>query len=573
MPSSKADDGHPTRAVSGPARWLPAVAGALAFAVYLVGLAPTVGGGDSAELATVIHGLGVPHPTGYPLFVLIGKGFCTLLAWGDTAWKLHLLCAIYGAFAVGLLAACAVRVGAHPALAAAAALAAGLLPASWHAATTLEVYTLHLLIQAGLLYAWLRWEGKGGRTSPWLLALLLGIGLAHHRMVLLLVPAMGLATLRHTRRWASPGRLLACAVAGLSPLLAYGYLPWAAARNPTVSWGHVVTPRLFWRHVTAADYGGIASLDLDSVPRAWRALVEAGGTEGLALLVLALAGSWFLRRQPRLARILGLALGATLLFPVAYPVVDQATFFLPSLQLAAILAAVGATRAMAGARPGWMLLPLPLVLLALGPARLAHPAGDWQDAHDSSMALLATAPTDALLFTHGPTGFAPLYALAVRGLRPDMQLVDSKLLCLGRYPESLERLRGQALPAGVDPELLTARTAVATGRPVVLLEGLSDLDWNAAGLERVDAGSHHRLVPMRKAADQGSAPSAPPTLLELTVEPGTTGPGSLASLTAHWSLPAGQVEPGLRLVAALGDEQGPLLADNGDLLVLLARVV
>src|SRR4029077_14935545 len=57
-----------------PRAWLAGViAGALAFGVYAWGAAPTVLSGDSAEMATVAAVGGVPHPTGYPTFVLIGQ--------------------------------------------------------------------------------------------------------------------------------------------------------------------------------------------------------------------------------------------------------------------------------------------------------------------------------------------------------------------------------------------------------------------------------------------------------------------------------------------------------------------
>ena len=49
------------------------------FAVYAAGACPTIYVGDSGELVTAVHLLGIPHPTGYPLYVLLGK-LWTLLA-------------------------------------------------------------------------------------------------------------------------------------------------------------------------------------------------------------------------------------------------------------------------------------------------------------------------------------------------------------------------------------------------------------------------------------------------------------------------------------------------------------
>jgi hypothetical protein len=46
---------------------------AFTFAVYAYGSCRTIYVGDSGELVTAVHGLGIPHPTGYPLYVLLGK--------------------------------------------------------------------------------------------------------------------------------------------------------------------------------------------------------------------------------------------------------------------------------------------------------------------------------------------------------------------------------------------------------------------------------------------------------------------------------------------------------------------
>src|SRR5438045_9307008 len=52
--------------------------------------------------------LGVPHPTGYPLYVLLGKLF-TLLPVGDVAYRVNLSSAVYMAGAVGVLYAIGVK--------------------------------------------------------------------------------------------------------------------------------------------------------------------------------------------------------------------------------------------------------------------------------------------------------------------------------------------------------------------------------------------------------------------------------------------------------------------------------
>jgi hypothetical protein len=46
---------------------------AVVFAIHARGAAPTIYVGDSGELVAAAATLGIPHPSGYPLYVLLGK--------------------------------------------------------------------------------------------------------------------------------------------------------------------------------------------------------------------------------------------------------------------------------------------------------------------------------------------------------------------------------------------------------------------------------------------------------------------------------------------------------------------
>jgi len=78
---------------------LAALAFFLPFAVYLKTSSPTVTFIDSGELALVCYTLGIPHPTGYPLYALLGK-LVTMLPFGSVIGRLNFLSAIFVAGAV-----------------------------------------------------------------------------------------------------------------------------------------------------------------------------------------------------------------------------------------------------------------------------------------------------------------------------------------------------------------------------------------------------------------------------------------------------------------------------------------
>ena len=95
-----------------PLGWSAGVAAA-AFIAYLA-LAPGVASeGDGGELTLALALGGVPHPTGYPIYVLLGRVFCaTLHAAGISYWyAANAWSAAGAALAVFFLHALASRLG------------------------------------------------------------------------------------------------------------------------------------------------------------------------------------------------------------------------------------------------------------------------------------------------------------------------------------------------------------------------------------------------------------------------------------------------------------------------------
>jgi len=81
-----------------------AVAFAGALALYWRTLAPGMTLVDSGELITAAHALGVAHPPGFPLYVLLAH-LATLIPLGSIAARVNFASALFGIVAVGLMAA------------------------------------------------------------------------------------------------------------------------------------------------------------------------------------------------------------------------------------------------------------------------------------------------------------------------------------------------------------------------------------------------------------------------------------------------------------------------------------
>jgi len=69
----------------------------ITLAVYVFTLAPDVTLEDSGELITAAAKFGVGHPPGYPLWTMSGFLLSHIFPFGNLAWRINLLCALFGA--------------------------------------------------------------------------------------------------------------------------------------------------------------------------------------------------------------------------------------------------------------------------------------------------------------------------------------------------------------------------------------------------------------------------------------------------------------------------------------------
>lgn len=183
-------------------------AGLVAFAVYAGTVAPSVTLLDSGEFTVAAQHFGVPHPTGYPLWVLLTWMF-TLLPLGNASWEVNLFSSVCGGLAVGLLTALtrsSLRwlmgdsLQKWSGLATTVSLSCGLLFAfsfsMWSQATIAEVYTLHALAIGAFLTALYVWLRHPDRLGFLLLAFfLLALSFSNHHLTLTMAPLPFLAVL------------------------------------------------------------------------------------------------------------------------------------------------------------------------------------------------------------------------------------------------------------------------------------------------------------------------------------------------------------------------------------------
>jgi hypothetical protein len=193
---------------------------AATFVVYAAGACPTIFVGDSGELVAAVHVLGIPHPTGYPLYVLLGKAWTLLVPIGSVAYRMSLFSAACTAVACALVYDIGRRAGWHPIAALASATLFAFGASVWGEANVQRVYALGAVFVAGataLLWSWHR-TGRD-RLLVWA-ALVCGLGATNHMFMAVYGAVASVFVIVHAPRVLRRGRLLAaCLGAGLAGLL------------------------------------------------------------------------------------------------------------------------------------------------------------------------------------------------------------------------------------------------------------------------------------------------------------------------------------------------------------------
>ena len=201
------------------------IVGVAGILLYLIRLTPGVGWYDAPEFTGVAATFGIAHPTGYPLYALIGRLFTFLSGWlAEPAVLSNLLSAVAGGATLSMITLVAwqatglLRLGPLPR---AFRIAASILPAAvlgsmalfMEQAVVAEVYTLHTLLISLLLLLGLHlvleaekplpvlgagelrdrgvtiW-GTAGWKIPLLMAFVAGVGLGNHFTLVLYFPAL-----------------------------------------------------------------------------------------------------------------------------------------------------------------------------------------------------------------------------------------------------------------------------------------------------------------------------------------------------------------------------------------------
>ena len=170
-------------------RFTSLVVAAALIAIYAATLAPTVTLWDAGEFNAAIGSLGIPHPPGTPLYIVLARAWADALGFLPQALAVNLLSAVATAMACGLLAGLMTRWTGSRRAGIASGLAAGTMLAVWQNATETEIYAVSMLLGVLMVVVGDR-AGRSGSFRPrLLLAYLLGLAIPVQISALVAAPA------------------------------------------------------------------------------------------------------------------------------------------------------------------------------------------------------------------------------------------------------------------------------------------------------------------------------------------------------------------------------------------------
>ncbi len=409
----------------------------LPFLVYLWTLAPSLtwahDGADGGDFIAAALTRGVPHPPGYPTYLILLRA-ALYLPLGDPAHRANLLSALCAAGATLLLYLTTWRLLPEHRLKTAAALSASLAWAFsrtlWGQAVITEAYAPASLFLASVVYLLVRARADGERSAFMAAAFVAGLGMGVHLTLALALPFFLVMVPRSRTRWIS-----GCA-AFAAGLLTFLLLPMLASGNPPIDWGHPVDAKGFFWLVSGGPYRRLVlAVPVGEIPArigSWaRWMWENLGWWGL---LPAGAGAWGIASErPGFFRASLASAALYSAYAITYNTADSYVYLIPVGMLLAPWTARGlleaadwADQRMPAVALVSLLLALPLVPLAQN--RSYADLHRNRDADAYAREVLAEAPTGSLVLVSGDgETFALWYARYGLGLRPDVAVVNRDL--------------------------------------------------------------------------------------------------------------------------------------------------
>ena len=449
------------------------------FIVYLFTLAPSVVQIDSGELAAVQATLGIAHPTGYPLFTMLGYLFSLIPLPFTKMLQLNILAAIYCSAAIGVftytIKYCLDHLSSFKTKNAIkkelskkekkkskeqtatekqtdipenfkllTAVFGGLILAFsrtfWFQSTSVEVYSLHLLLITLIILFLLKAyvdSFENDKIFHWLVfAFFLALGFTNHLTTLMILPGTAYLYFSRYKFNSTSFKKLALMILLFVVVLVvvYSYLPIRASQNPILNWGNPLDWERILRHVSGKQYQVWLFTSFDSAGKQFSffwSILPFEFFVGLLLAVIGLFVSIFKLRK--LAWFILITFVFTVLYSINYDIHDIDSYFLLAFVMLSFFAAFGALKIleMKSLQRNLAIIILTVVIaIQLFFNFMKVNQSGVYTFEDYTKSVLTTLPENSIIFSYQWDYFisASYYYQYVEDFRKDVTVIDKELL-------------------------------------------------------------------------------------------------------------------------------------------------
>ncbi|MGB9663472.1 MAG: DUF2723 domain-containing protein [Ignavibacteria bacterium] len=474
---------------------------------YLLTLAPGVIASDSGELATVQYTLGIAHPTGYPLFTILGFLFSHLPIPLKPITKLNLLTALWSVGAIYVLTITIkffldnlfswnssflnkderiyerfqLNEKTKILISIFGGLVFGFSKTLWFQSLSVEVYSLHIFLFSLVFYFIVKaFVEKKEETqlfdfrNNWFLAFLfLALGLTNHLSTIFIIPSF-LFLYFHNWDFGKENlkrffvyTLIGILVGGII----YLYIPLRAMTQPFLNWGNPVTLESFINHITGrlyhqflfpsfGEYVSNIGKFLNSLSISFDKSVFEG-SDFSVVIILAFLGflvSLFYFRN--LFYLLILIFLTTMLISALYNIPDIDAYYLPAHFVIAIFSSLGFLYLVTikmkekSKRIVASLIFLLSIFLEINQNYSRVDLSNHTLMDDYVLTLLNSVDENSIVLSARSSFYFPsLYYQLVEGVRKDVVIAEHYLLQQKWYYTQLNRIH---------PEIITLKDTVVS---------------------------------------------------------------------------------------------------------------
>ncbi|NLT49876.1 MAG: DUF2723 domain-containing protein [Ignavibacteria bacterium] len=458
-------------------KYFASISGLIVFLVYLFTLAPTVVKIDSGELAAVQYTLGVAHPTGYPVFTIIGYLFQQISLPLTPIYKSNILSAVFCSIATIFFIKAAFNflflsfsgfyepiktknkkekknsVSEKPMLKEthlkfSAVLSGFILSFSktyWLQSTSVEVYSLQLLFFSLILLALSRiskniLNGEYSFNNWIFLSISFAFGFLNHMTTLLFIPAAIYLFSRQYKIKAVSFIDIIKFSAVFTIILAagYSYILLRAQQNPYLNWGNADNITRLFRHISGKQYSVWMFTGIDAAKKHlfffFKNYITEFRAAAIAIIITGLIISF--RKSSAVERMLFITFVFAVLFTINYDISDIETYFLSALIISAIWFSFGVY---------WLLerfserklniaISFPILLLPLlFEVYFNYSEVDQSENYfynDYTKSLLSSVEKNSIILSYQWDYFisSSLYFQKAENFRPDAAVIDKELL-------------------------------------------------------------------------------------------------------------------------------------------------